>query len=153
MRTVDTNIIFDCCFNGKSIPASFALVLTFAFIVVVNIFFRSTTIRTYTIKCKRFGISSSDRTNILFIDDIFKRKLINYFIFEKRKFINLEISIGNLNILVFRRFQMRDFFFGNRIDIVFKELVEPVNMFRGLIKMIDEINLVQTIRNRVRNLV
>jgi hypothetical protein len=46
---------------------------------------------------------------------------------------------------------MRDFFFGNRIDIVFKELVGSVNMFRGLIKMIDKINIVQMIRNRVRD--
>ena len=37
---------------------------------------------------------------------------------------------------------MRQLFLGNGIDIVFKEVIEPINMFGSFIKMINEINIV-----------
>ena len=70
--TVYSNIFLDCSLQGKCILAGLAFILASSSAVVIDVLFRSTTVRTDAIKCEGIISSALYRFQVAFSDDIFK---------------------------------------------------------------------------------
>ena len=104
--TVYPNIFLDCSLYGKCVLAGLAFILASSSAVVIDVFFRGTTVRADIFKCKGVIISALYRFQIAFSDDVFKRNLLDKIISEDRRLIYLEVCIRNLNIFILAGFKL-----------------------------------------------